>query len=57
MLFDLEFAKGGGAKRIVRLGGGGRTIKCPPPQNQFWRPQKMGFVWSVPVSSKENDRE
>ena len=50
-----EFAKGG-AKRIVRFWGGGgkRTIKHPV-QNQFWRPQKVGFVWSVPVSSKEND--
>ena len=46
----------GGAKRIVRFWGGGgkRTTKCPL-QNQFWRPQKVGFVWSVPVSSKEND--
>ena len=50
-----EFAKGGGAKRIVRVWGGERTIKCPL-QNQFWRPQKMGFVWSAPVSSKEHDR-
>ena len=49
-----EFAKGG-AKRIVRFWGGGkRTIKHPL-QNQFWRPQKVGFVWSVPVSSKEGD--
>ena len=34
---------------------GERTIECPL-QNQFWRPQKVGFVWSVPVSSKEDDR-
>ena len=44
----------GGAKRIVRFWGGKCTIKCPL-QNQFWRPQKMGFIWSVPVSSMEND--
>ena len=46
----------GGAKRIMRWGGAGgkRTIKCPL-QTQFWRPQKVGFVWAVPVSSKEND--
>ena len=25
-------------------------------QNQFWRPQKMGLVWSVPVPSKEMTR-
>ena len=51
----LGIRKGGGAKRIVAiLGGGKRTIKHPL-QNQFWRPQKVGFVWSVPVSSKEND--
>ena len=48
-----EFAKGG-AKRIVRFWGGKTYHKAPPP-NQFWRPQKVGFVWSVPVSSKEND--
>ena len=36
-------------------GGGERTIKCPL-QNQFWRPLKVGFVWSVSVSSKEHDR-
>ena len=47
-----EFAKGGGAKRIVRFfGGGGSTIKCFKT-----RPQNVGFVWSVPVSSKENGR-
>ena len=26
-------------------------------QNHFWRRQKLGLVWSVPLSSKENDRE
>ena len=46
----------GGAKCIVRFWGGGgkRTMKCPL-QTQFLRPQKVGFVWSVPVSCKEND--
>ena len=51
-----EFAKGGGAKRIVRFCGGGAvkcTIKCPL-QTQFWRPQKVAVVWSV-VSCQEND--
>ena len=49
--------RGGGAKRIVRFWGGGgkRTIKPPPPKPVFWRPQKVGFDWSVPISSKEND--
>ena len=37
------------------LGGGKCTIECAL-QNQFWRPQKVGFAWSVPVSSKENNR-
>ena len=46
-LIVTEFAKGV-AKRIVRFGGGKRTIKCPL-QTQFWRPQKVGFVWSVPL--------
>ena len=51
----LENSQRGGQKRIVRFWGGGkRTIK-QPLQNQFWRPQKVGFVWSVPVSSKENN--
>ena len=47
----------GGAKRIVRFWGGGgkRTIERGL-QNQFWRPQKVGFAWSVPVSSKEHNR-
>ena len=48
----------GGAKRVARFffwGGGKRTMECPL-QSQFWRPQKVGFVWSVPVSSTENDR-
>ena len=35
----------------MRFWGGKRTIECPL-QNHFWRPQKVGFVWSVPVSSK-----
>ena len=54
----LESGKWGGKTYRAILGGGGgakRTIKRPL-QNQFWRPQKMGFLWSVPVSSKENDR-
>ena len=42
----------GRAKRIVRFFTiGKRTI-----QNQFWRPQKVGLVWSVPVPSQQNDR-
>ena len=32
---------------------GKRTVERPL-QNHFWRPQKVGFVWAVPVSSKEN---
>ena len=36
-------------------GGGERTIECAL-QNQFWRPQKVGFASSVPASSKENNR-
>ena len=43
-----EFAKGGGQNVSCDLGWGKRTIKHPL-QNQFWRPQKVGFVWSVPV--------
>ena len=46
---------GGGAKCVVRFWGGNRTIECPI-QNQFGRPRKVGFVWSVHVSSKKNER-
>ena len=50
------------------LRGGGQNVPCdlggetccrvPPPKPvlEFWMPQKVGFVWSVPVSYKENDR-
>ena len=34
--------------------GGKRTIEHAL-QNQFWRPQNVGFAWSEPVSSKENN--
>ena len=34
--------------------GGERTIGCAL-QNQFWRAQKVGLVWSVHVPSKQND--
>ena len=46
----------GGQNVSCAFGGGGgeRTVKRPL-QTQFWRPQKVGFVWSVPVSSMEND--
>ena len=27
-----------------------------PLQNQFWRAQKVGLVWSAPVPSKDNDK-
>ena len=46
----------GGQNVSCDFGGGGkRTIECAL-QNQFWRPQKVGFAWSLPVSSKENNR-
>ena len=48
-------AANGGAKRIVRFWGGKRTIEHAL-QNQFWRPEKVGFAWSVPEETKENNR-
>ena len=45
----------GGQNVSCDFGGGKRTIERAL-QNQFWRPQKVGFAWSVPVSSKENNR-
>ena len=49
-------AEGGGAKRIAWIWGGKRTAESAL-QNHFWRPQKSGLVWSVPLSFKGNDRE
>ena len=46
---------GGGGKTYRAILGGKRTIECAL-QTHFWRPQKVGLVWSAPVSSKENDR-
>ena len=40
--------------RAIFLRGGKHTLECGL-QNQLWRPQKVGFVWSVPAS-KENGR-
>ena len=40
----------------MNLGGGERTAERAL-QNHFWRPQKLGLVWSVPLSFKGNDRE
>ena len=44
----LGIRKGGGQNVSCDLGEAKRTIKCPL-QTQFWRPQKVGFVWSVPL--------
>ena len=47
---------GGGITSCAILGGGGkRTMECAL-QNQFWRPQKVGLVCSVPTSTKEDDK-
>ena len=45
----------GGQNVSCDFGGGKRTMERAL-QNQFWRPLKVGFAWSVPVSSKENNR-
>ena len=49
---------GGGKTYHVNFFGGGeaRTAECAL-QNHFWRPQKLGLVWSAPLSLKGNDRE
>ena len=51
-----QWLRGGGKTYRVNLGGGKRTAECAL-QNHFWRPQKLGLVWSVPLSFKGNDRE
>ena len=48
-------ATDGGAKRIMRFVGGGRTTERAL-QNHFWKPQKVGLVWSAPMSSNGNKR-
>ena len=60
--FEVNFGKlqlGGGVGdktyRAIFFWGGKRTTECAL-QNQFWRPQKVGLVWSAPVPSKESDR-
>ena len=45
----------GGQNVSCDFGEGKRTIERAL-QNQFWRPEKVGFAWSVPVSFKENNR-
>ena len=48
---------GGGKTYRVNLGGGGKRTAERALQNHFWRSQKLGLVWSVPLSFKGNDRE
>ena len=46
-----------GGQNVSRdFGGGKRTIECALQNEFFWRPQRVGFAWSEPVSSKENNR-
>ena len=46
---------GGGGKTCRAIWGGESTIERAL-QNQFWRPQKVGFAWPMPVSSKEKQQ-
>ena len=43
---------GGGETHHVNLvgGGGGKCTAERALQNHFWRPRKLGLVWSVPLS-------
>ena len=43
---------GGKTYRVIFFGGGEGRIECPL-RNQFWRRQKVGFVWSVPVPLRQ----
>ena len=52
---DLENGKWGGKTYRAIFLGGERIVECAL-QNQLWRAQEVGLVWSVPVLSKENDR-
>ena len=48
---------GGKTYRVIWGGGGGKRTAERALQNHLWRPQKLGLVWSVPLSFKGNDRE
>ena len=50
----IEKRQTGGQNVLCDFLGGKRTIESAL-QNQFWRAQKGGLVWSAPVPSKEND--
>ena len=54
--FGQRLRGGQNVSREFFLGGGKRTAECAL-QNHFWRPQKLGLVWSVPLSFKGNDSE
>ena len=47
--------RGRGKTYRAILGGGKTYHKAPPSKTSFGGLRKVGFVWSVPVSSKEND--
>ena len=47
----------GGGNVSREFGGGGKRTAERDLQNHFWRPQKLGLVWSVPRSFKGNDTE
>ena len=43
-------AEGGGQNVSREFGGGGERTAEGALQNHSWRPQKLGLVWSVPLS-------
>ena len=45
----------GGQNVSCDFGGGGMYHRARP-KNQFWRPQKVGFAWPVPGSSKQQGK-
>ena len=47
---------GGGGENVSRDFGGRRAVERAL-QNHFWRSQKLGLVWSVPLSFKGNGKE
>ena len=53
-----QLLRGAGQNVSREFGGGGETYcRVCSPKPHFWRPQKLGLVWSVPLSCKGNDRE
>ena len=53
--FPSENANLTNGTQFTHIRGGGNTYCRAALQNKLLRPQKVALIWSLPVSSKEND--